>query len=128
MPQNRVSGAEGNRYGRECGERIATALGAQRVSARSNECDFNGERVVIHCARLRTKTVRVTRRMVEKLQAVLGAVQREDGSYDVYRLAMQSYREQMKPSHSHGKKAENVFLVDRKVFEEHGFHVGTFNV
>jgi hypothetical protein len=128
MPQNRDSGAEGNRYGREFGKRIATALGAQKVSASSNECDFNGERIVIHCARLKTNTVGVTRRMVEKLQAVLGAFEREDGSYAVYRLPMQIYRDHMKPSRSHGKKAENVFLVDRKVFEEHGFHVGTFRV
>jgi hypothetical protein len=128
MPQNRDSGAEGNSYGRECGKRIASALGAQRVSARSNECDFNGERIVIHCARLRTKTVGVTRRMVEKLQAVLGAFERKDGSYAVYLLPMQIYRDHMKPSRSHGKKVENVFLVDRKVFEEHGFHVRIFHV
>jgi hypothetical protein len=123
MPQNRVSGAEGNRYGRECGKRIATALGAHPVSARSNECDFNGERVVIHCARLKTNSVRVTRRMVEKLQAVLGAFEQEDGTYVVYRLPIQSYRDHMK-----GNSAGNVFLVNRKVFEEQGSKVRVVHV
>jgi len=127
MPQNRDSGAEGNRYGREFGKRVATALGAKKVSSGSNECDFNGERIVIHCARMKTGTVGVTRRMVEKLQAVLGAFEQVDGSYRVYRLPMQSYRDHMKPSRSLGRSAGNVFLVDRKVFEEHGSQLGAFH-
>jgi hypothetical protein len=128
MPQDRNSGAEGNRYGREFGTRVAKALGAKKVSAGSNECDFNGERIVIHCARMKTASVGVTRRMLEKLQAVLGAFEQEDGSYRVYRLPMQSYRDHMKPSRSRGKAAENVFIVERKVFEEQGSNVGVFRV
>ena len=127
MPQNRDSGAEGNRYGREYGKRVATSLGATNVSASSNECDFNGERVVIHCARMNTGTVGVTRRMVEKLPAVLGAFEQEDGSYRVYRLPMQSYRDHMKPSLSH-RNAGRVFIVERKVFEEQGSKVGVVRV
>jgi hypothetical protein len=126
MPQDRDSGAEGNRYGRECGKRVATALGATNVSAHSNECDFNGERIVIHCARMKTGSVGVTRRMVERLPAVLGAFEQEDGSYRVYRLPMQSYRDHMKPSRSRSKAARDVFIVERKVFEEQGSKVGVF--
>jgi|HubBroStandDraft_1064217.scaffolds.fasta_scaffold93108_3 hypothetical protein len=128
MPQNRDSGAEGNRFGREFGKRVATALGATNASASSNECDFNGERIVIHCARTKTGTVGVTRRMVEKLPAALGAFEQEDGSFLVYRLPMQSYRSHMKPSRSLGRSAGNVFVVERKVFEEQGSNVGVFRV
>src|SRR5437773_2404838 len=100
MVQSRASGAEGDRYGRECGKQVAAALGATNISAGSNECELNGERISIHCARLKTNSVGVTRRTIERLQAVLGAFEQEDGSYRVYRLPIQSYRKYMQPTRS----------------------------
>jgi hypothetical protein len=38
MPQDRESGAEANRFGREYGEKIIAALGAKKVKRGSNEC------------------------------------------------------------------------------------------
>ena len=128
MPQNETTGSAGDRYGREFGKRIAAALGAKKLSAASNECDLHGERVVIHCARSKTTSVGVTRRMVDTLSAVIGAFEQDDGSYRVFKLPMQSYREYMRPTASRGRSKGRVFLVSRSVFEEHGKPIGVFQV
>ena len=77
MPQDRFSGAKANRYGRQCAEQIAAALGAERMHNASNEYLHNGERVVIKCARIRTTAVGVTYQMLNRIAAVLGAFEKE---------------------------------------------------
>jgi hypothetical protein len=80
MPQNRESGARASRYGHDCGERIAVALGTQLLGGASNKCVLNGERVVIKCARTSTSKVGVSYGMVGALDAVLGAFEDANGS------------------------------------------------
>ena len=89
MPQDRFSGAKANRYGRQCAEQIAAALGAEPMNNASNEYLLDEERVVIKCARIRTTAVGVTYQMLNRIAAVLGAFERVDGSYRVLRLPAQ---------------------------------------
>jgi hypothetical protein len=125
MPQNRQSGAEADRYGRECARKIATALGATQIKIRSNECVFKGERVVIHCAQRRTKSVGVTLRMLEGLDAVLGAFEQDDGTYQVWRLSAEDYAHHMIPTRSRGSSSGKVGIVKRVVFERNGVRIAT---
>jgi hypothetical protein len=46
MPQDRLTGAAANRWGRETAKKVAIALGVAPPQGNSNECFLHGERVV----------------------------------------------------------------------------------
>ena len=119
MPQNRESGAAGNVFGHETAPKIAAALGATMNGTTSNEALYNGHRVVIKCAGKNTTSVGVTYTMLDELDLVLAAFQHKDGSFDVYALAPDEYRQHMRDSRSSGADGR-VGLVTKKVFEERG--------
>jgi hypothetical protein len=122
MPQDRKSGAAASQFGHECGERIAIALGTRLRSGTSNECEVNGERVVIKCARKDTTKVGVSYNMLTKLDAVLGAFEEPNGSYRVLRLPAQRCATLMQqaPTASRGSSSGKVGMVNRAVFEQEG--------
>jgi hypothetical protein len=120
MSQDKSSGAEGNRYGHECGKKIATALGAQMLRAGSNECLLNGERIVIKCAHKGTSSVGVTHQMLNRIVAVVGAFEQADGSYHVLRLSAEQYAAHMHPTRSRGPSAGRVGTVKTVVFAQEG--------
>lgn len=120
MPQDRESGAEANRFGRESGETIIAALGAKKVKAGSNECIFRGRRVSLHCAHKGTNSVGVTKLCLRRLDAVLAALEQEDGSFHVLELPAAQYAKHSRPTRSRGPSAGRVVLVRRAIFEEHG--------
>jgi len=120
MPQDRDSGAAGNRYGHECGEKIAAALGAKRIrpDGNSNECVLDELRVVIKCSRATTQQqVGVLCKMLARLDAVVGAFENRDGSYDVLRLSAKDYSETMRVRSYPGG---DLGLVHRRAFVEKG--------
>ena len=122
MPQDRQSGLRASRFGKECARRIADAIGAQMLGKKSNECTWNGQRVVIHSAHRKTTSVGVLYHMTQRLNAVLGAFQDENGAYRVMRLPIERCIPIMKakPTQSHGASAGRVGKIPRQVFEEHG--------
>ena len=123
MTQDRSSGAEGDRYGREFGRRVAAALGAEVLGNGSNECLLNGERVVIKCAHEGTKSVGVSVKMLERIKAVLGAFEEADGSYRVLRLPVQQCANVSTPTRSRGASSGKVGIIQRSVFESEGLLV-----
>jgi hypothetical protein len=120
MPQDRDSGAAGNQYGRKCGERVAVALGAQRTRSdgNSNECILDGLHIVIKCSRFASQQqVGVYCKMLARLDAVVGAFENRDGSYDVLRLPAKDYADSMRvKSYLSG----DLGLVHRRAFTEKG--------
>src|ERR1700722_11287629 len=102
MPQDRESGARASRYGRECGKQIIEAIGARSVKRGSNECNLGGELLSVHCARRDTDSVGVTFKALDRIAAVLGAFEQEDGSYIVRRMPADRYRSLMKDTRSRG--------------------------
>jgi hypothetical protein len=119
MPQSQQDGAEANRFDRECGGEIIKALGGNRVGSGSNECIVDGERISVHCARKRTTSVGVTKPTLQKVDAVFGAFQQEDGSFRVLRLSSDLYEQHSRPSGSAGN-ANRILVVGKAVFEENG--------
>jgi hypothetical protein len=89
MPQDRQSGLKASRFGKECARRIASAIGATMLGAKSNECIWNGQRTLIKTAHQRTTSVGVLYHMIERVDAVLGAFQDADESYRVMRLPIE---------------------------------------
>lgn len=120
MPQNRESGARANEYGRECGKKIMDAIGAKSVKRGSNECELNGELLSVHCARKTTDSVGVTHKALDRIAAVLGAFEQDDGSYLVWRLTAEQYKAVMKATRSTGPSHGRVGMVKRVDFERLG--------
>jgi len=124
MPQDRQSGAEANRYGRDCAARIAASLGAQKLHGNSNDCTYQNELVSIHCARPRTTKVGATYNTLANVSAVWGAFASDEGPYNVWSLPVTVYQAHMKPTRSRGASSGKVGTVDRSVFERLGTLVG----
>jgi hypothetical protein len=120
LPQDRESGAAASSWGRDTAKRIAKAIGATPPTGASNECSLAGQRIVIKCAKLATDQVGVTYNMLPRLAYVLGAFEREDGAFDLYRLDPQVYDARERPTRSRGRSAGRVGKVRRKVFETEG--------
>lgn len=130
MPQDRASGAEASQFGHECGARVAIALGTRLRSGASNECQVNGERVVIKCARRGNNRVGVSYNMLTNLDAVLGAFQEPNGLYQVLRLPAQRCATlmQQSPTASRGPSSGRVGMVNRAVFEQEGTPIGVVRI
>jgi len=120
MPQDRDTGAAGDKFGRECGRKIADALDANLVSGNSNEATRNGRRIVIKCAAVLNTKVGVSYDMLERLDEVFGAFQREDGRFDVISLPASVYRDRMSETRSQGPSAGKVGVVSKSVFLAEG--------
>lgn len=120
MAQDRDSGLEASRYGHVCARLIAKAIGAEMMSEKSNECLWNGRRVVIKTAHNRTTSVGVLYEMVDRIKAVIGAFEGNDGSYRVMQLPIERCAAVMRPTRSRGASAGRVGMIDRKLFEDEG--------
>jgi hypothetical protein len=123
MPQDKESGAKASRYGLECGRRIMDAIGAMSTKPGSNECSLGGELLSVHCARKNTDRVGVTYKALEKISAVLGAFEQEDGSYVIWRMSKSEYDKRMTGTRSLGASKGRVGMVKRIDFEHYGVRV-----
>ena len=120
MPQNRESGAQANEYGRVTAHKIAEALGATPTSKTSNEFELNGRKITIRCARSTTTNFGMTFKMLERVDSILGAVEQENGTYEVYELSPKVFAENMRDTRSQGPSAGKVGLVNRSLFVSQG--------
>ena len=84
MPQDRVSGADANTYGRETSRKIAIAIGAISISETSNEFELDNRKITIRCARKRTINLGAPYQLLERVNAVIAALEQENGDYKLY--------------------------------------------
>lgn len=124
MGQDRASGAAADKWGRETASALAQKLGATQLSGSSNECRLDNDRVVIKCAAAGNDSVGVTFKMLDRLEAVVAAFQREDGAFDVWCLTPFAFKAHMRDTRSLGASAGKVGLVRRDVFESKGKSIG----
>lgn len=124
MSQTSLSGAEASRWGHRCSRAIAAQLGASEPQGNSNECELNGQRVVIKCAHLNTDSVGVSYLMLERLDAVIGAFEVESGHYEIWQLAPDIYRQEMTGTRSQGPSAGKVGIIKKRTFQEYGTSLG----
>ncbi len=121
IPQGRESGARAVEYGLQTASKIAEKLGGLKIgTTRSNEYEINNRRVVIKCAKIKTDSVGVAYQMLDRITAILGSFEIENGTYDIYELASDIYRANMKPTRSTGPAAGNVGIVKKSVFRDRG--------
>lgn len=124
MTQDRESGAAANAWGRTTARRIAERLGAKPLSQNSNEAILDGQRVVIKCAQIGTGMIGVTHRMLPRLDAVIAALQNDDGSFDLWSLSPQAVQGKMTPTKSTGASKGRVGMVKTSVFTLRGSSMG----
>jgi hypothetical protein len=122
--QDRASGARASRWGHETARAIAEKLGASHMRRSSNECVLNGERVVIKCAAPTTLSIGVTYKMLDRLDRVIAAFQRDDGTFRLWTVTPAQFREAMRATRSQGAAAGKVGLVERRTVEQIGKSVG----
>ena len=123
MPQNRETGAEANKYGRETAKKIARLLGAERLANNSNEVRYDGKHCVIKCARGKNFYIGVTTKMLKRIENIIAAFEDGDGSYELYELSPDVFDENMRIGFH-----ENIGLVRKKVFEDQGHFLKTIKI
>jgi hypothetical protein len=116
MPQNQETGAQANAWGHENSRIIAARIGAESISKTSNEFELDGKRVTIRCARKATTIVGVTYTMLDRVEAVIGAFEKSDGSFSLYQISPSVFRANMRDS----KNENRVGLVRKKVLQDMG--------
>jgi hypothetical protein len=121
MPQGQDSGARAVEYGLQTARRIAEKLGGRKVGqARSNEYKIDNRRVVIKCAKTTTNSVGVSYQMLDRVAAIWGSFETENGTYDIYEMTPDTYREYMTPTRSTGPSAGRVGIVAKSAFIDRG--------
>jgi len=121
MPQGRGSGARAVEYGLQTARKIADKIGGKKIgSARSNEYEIGNRKIVIKCARIKTDSVGVTYRMLDRVAAIWGSFENENGTYEIYEMSPDRYREHMSPTRSTGPSAGRVGIVRRSTFLDRG--------
>jgi hypothetical protein len=66
--------------------------------------------------------------MNDRVKAVVGAFEEDDGSYRVMQLPIEHCTAIMRPTRSQGPSAGRVGMIDRKAFEDEGRLVGIVKV
>src|SRR5215217_6163896 len=86
----------------------------------SNEALLEGKKVVIKCAASATDSVGVTFKMLDRLNFIIGAFQLDNGSFELWSLSPEKFRNGMRNTRSRGSAAAKVGMVRRKSFEKGG--------
>ena len=128
MVQDRRSGAAASEWGHATARAVAEKLGAAGMTQRSNECRLGAMRIVIKCAHVGTRSVGVTYRMLETLDQIVGAFERNDGSFELWSVSPDQFKSNMRETRSQGPSKRKVALVERSVFERYGKSLGCLNL
>lgn len=120
MPQDRESGARANEYGRKTAKKIGTKIGAESISKISNEFVLDDRKITIRCARHTTNDIGVTYKMLQRIDAVLAALEQENGEYELYEISPKKFEQNMRETRSRGAAAGKVGLVRKSLFVNDG--------
>ncbi len=120
MTQDRVTGAAVNEWGRVTARAIASRIGAVMKGRTSNEALLDGKKVVIKCAASATDSVGVIFKMLDRLDSIIGAFQLDDGSFELWSLSPEKFRQEMRDTRSRGSAAGKVGIVRKDSFEKSG--------
>ena len=122
MPQDRLTGAIANKFGKETAAKIAKLLGAKKVSINSNEVQYKGKRMVIKCAHLKNFYIGVTLKMLKRIDLIIAAFENEDGGFDLYELRPSIFESNIRIGHH-----KHIGLVRKTVFVDKGKFIKSLN-
>jgi hypothetical protein len=124
MGQNRATGAAGNEFGHRNAKELAALLGATLTKPGSNEARWEGKLVALKSAGAGTPAIGMTYAMLNRVDEVIAALQRDDGAFDLYALSVAAFRSAMRPTRSKGPSSGRVGMVSLRVFEQDGRNLG----
>lgn len=128
MGQDKISGMEANNWGHMMAARVAKHLEIQLPSRVSNEAFFNGKRIVIKSAHHKTPEIGISKKTIDRVNAIIAALETEKGDYALYEITPQWFRERMKPSRSKSPSASKVMMVSCKAVINEGQFLGNMTV
>lgn len=120
MGQDRETGAAGNAYGHRMGKAVASLLQLEKLSDRSNEVRWRGGLAVIKCCGPHTTSFGVTRKMLERIGAILVACEDDNGNVELIELAVDRFRLSMVDSRSTSATGGRVKQVRRSLARQNG--------
>jgi hypothetical protein len=91
MPQTKQTGHYGHAWGRKTFRRIADYMGVEILSTKSNECMFEGKRIVIKCAGPNTTSIGVYYTMLDRLDFIVAAWETEIDTFEIFRLTKRQF-------------------------------------
>ena len=124
--QRRLAGRQANRWGRKAARKVMEKIGAQRRPRgnNSNECMLSDERVVIKLAKAKTTSVKITYRMLRRIQAIIGAFEGTDGEFHLWKISSRVYEDNMWEDPKKRALSLRAGTVTRRIFEEKGESMG----
>lgn len=128
MPQDRETGRRAAEWGLRTGAAIAAAIGAIKVRSGSNECTFEGRRIVIKCAHERNRYGGVLSEMLERVETIIGAFERSKDTFELRTLSREEYLRFRRPSRSRSHVPNRGQQVSRADFERHGVYLRTVRI
>ena len=103
MPQDRDSGDRARRWGYENAQKVAQHLGATLVNpTRSNEAIWDNRRILVTSAHHGTPNVSVTIATLDRIDAIVAALQDKDTGFTLYEISPLWFRRNMRQSRSSG--------------------------
>lgn len=123
MTQNRETGAAANQFGKEAAIKIAQHLKLKRLSSRTNEVIYKGQRAVIKSAHLGNGYIGVTLNMLERIDLILAAFETVDCQFDLYTLDVNTFSDNIRIGHH-----EHIGLVRKKIFHEEGDFINSLKL
>jgi hypothetical protein len=129
IPQERESGARAVEYGLLTAQKITEKIGGKKIgTAWSNEYEIDKRKIVIKCARSTTNSVGVSYHMLDRVDAIWGSFEIENGTYKIYEMKPDTYREHMIPTRSKGPSSGRVGIVRRSTFFDLGKFLMIINI
>ena len=128
MSQDRESGVRADKYGRETAKKIAEIISATSISKTSNEFLHKNRKITIRCARNKTNDIGVSYKMLDRIDAVIAALEQGNEEYKLYEISPQSFKQNMRETKSKGASAGKVGLVRKIVFMNKGTLISTIKL
>jgi hypothetical protein len=117
MTQDRNTGAQANEFGKRMAIIVASHIGANKVNSDGNEFTWQDKKVTIRSAHKGNAYVGVLYSMLERVDAVLGALETDKpDEFQIWELDSRTYRARSKPQ----VKNPHIAQVPIKVFAKEG--------
>jgi len=99
MPQDRESGNRARMWGLRMAQIVANHLGATLMNpGRSNDAILKNRKVLIKSAHYRVPEIGATIATLDRIDAIIAALQDRDGLYTIYEVSPNWFRQEMVPS------------------------------
>lgn len=120
MGQDRETGAAGNAYGHCMGRAVAALLQLEKLSGRSNEVKWRDGLAVIKCCGPHTTSFGLTKKMLDRIDAILVACEDDSGNVEIIELSVDRFRQSMIDSRSSSAAGGRVKQVRRSLARQNG--------